>query len=67
MSKQETLTKAQANVLEALRSMPAKYRRNNKAGGTIEIQHLDCYDGRTIGSLVRRGLISFNEHGAVVK
>jgi hypothetical protein len=67
MSKQETLTKAQANVLETLRQLPSKYRRNQRAGGTIEMHHLEVYDGRTLSALTRKGLISYNEHGAVVK
>lgn len=58
------LTKAQANILAALRSLPARYRYS--VGGTIKMQYLEVYDGRTLNSLCGRGLLTFNERGAVV-
>ena len=59
----DELTKAQANVLEAMR-MIAKHglrERRQRIRGTkwarIPDYALDCYDGRSIEALRRRGLI----------
>jgi hypothetical protein len=57
------LTKAQANVLETLRTMPKKYRHQQTAGGWILPKHTQVYDQRTFDSLLRRGLLEVSEFG----
>lgn len=55
------LTAAQANVLAALKGLHTRNRR------WISEANLSCFDGRTVRSLVRKGLVEIDgEHGARV-
>ena len=60
------MTKAQRNILMTLNTLPAHYRIHNMPGGAIKMSVLECYDGRTLNSLVHRGWLGFTEYGAFV-
>jgi len=52
------MTKNQANVLAAIKQMTTTKKP------WLPLSALDCYDGRTVSSLVRRGKIEINlEYG----
>lgn len=48
------LSKQQQNVLAALRQSHTAKRR------WLPVEFLNCYDGRTVDSLIRKGLIEVN-------
>jgi hypothetical protein len=57
------LSKAQRNVYETLRYLPARLRVNQRPGGLIPLAVIDCCDGRTVRSLINRHLIHVTEYG----
>jgi len=57
------ITPTQENVLDALRSLPARCRVNGVAGGTILERYAHVYDGRVLRALAVRRLISFTDRG----
>jgi hypothetical protein len=54
--KKKALSKVQANVLAALKDC-AKATKRSQGFRVVTAQQADCYDWRTINSLIDRGLV----------
>ena len=63
------LSKAQSNILNIIKTLPASYRHNKtpaKKGGWVKWEFLEVYDRRTLDSIIKKGLIETSEYGVRV-